>query len=102
MGCAGFCGVMLNFHPELYGWLCKNWAHGGDTAAALQNFATVASLIELQMYPVNAKYHLHLDGVDIGLTTRSKPFQEFRELQKAETKALYDLWKSFRKSTFPA
>lgn len=97
MGCSGFCGVMLNFQPELYGWLCKNWADGG-TAVALQDFATVTSLIELQMYPVNAKYHLRLDGVDIGLTTRSKPYEEFGELKQAETKALYDVWRCFRRS----
>ena len=24
-GCAGFSGVMANFHPELYSWLCKNY-----------------------------------------------------------------------------
>ena len=102
MGCAGFCGVMLNFHPELYGWLCKNWAVDGEKALALQNFATVASLIELQMYPVNAKYYLQLEGLDIGLTTRSKPFGEFRELKKMETKALYDLWRSLLESTLPA
>lgn len=102
MGCAGFCGVMLNFHPELYGWLCRNWERDREKAAAMQSFATVASLIELQMYPVNAKYHLQLTGLDIGLTTRAKPFAEFRELQKREVKAVYDLWNCFRESVLPA
>lgn len=102
MGCAGFCGVMLNFHPELYGWLCRNWAAGGRKAERFQSFATVASLVELQMYPVNAKYHLRLDGVEIGLTTRAKPFQEFQELKKMEIQALYDLWRNFWESTLSA
>ena len=25
MGCAGFSGVMANFHSEMYAWLCKNF-----------------------------------------------------------------------------
>lgn len=25
MGCAGYSGVMANFHPDLYVWLCKNY-----------------------------------------------------------------------------
>lgn len=96
MGCAGFCGVMLNFHPELYRWLCKDWDKDPEKASALQNFATVASLIELQMYPVNAKYHLRLDGVEIGLVSRAKPFQQFGALACRETQALYELWSGFR------
>ena len=24
-GAAGFSGVMANFHPKLYAWLCENW-----------------------------------------------------------------------------
>ncbi len=100
MGCSGFCGVMLNFHPELYNWLCKNWRNGGQRAEQLQSFATIASFIELQMYPVNAKYHLSLSGLDIGLETRSKPFDTFSELNRMETKALFDLWEDYRKTVF--
>lgn len=97
MGCAGFCGVMLNFHPELYRWLCRNSGQASEKATALQNFATVASLIELQMYPVNAKRHLQLDGVEISLVSRAKPFRQFGALADRETQALYDLWNGFRK-----
>lgn len=97
MGCAGFCGVMLNFHPELYRWLCRHGAQEPEKASALQNFATVASLIELQMYPVNAKRHLQLDGVEIGLVSRAKPFRQFGTLSSRETQALHDLWEEFRR-----
>lgn len=94
-GYEGFSGVMLNFHPELYGWLCRHWRALPDEAARLQHFATVASLIELQMYPVNAKYHMMLDGVQIGYETRSRDAEAFDALKRQETEHLYRLWKEF-------
>ncbi len=94
-GCAGFSGVMLNFHPELYGWLCRNWQQQPAEAERLQAFATVASLIELQLYPTNAKYHMRIDGVPIGCATRSKDASTFDVLKKTEVEHLYGLWKSF-------
>lgn len=30
MGCAGFSGVMANFHPEIYSWLCKTLKRAGN------------------------------------------------------------------------
>ncbi|MBQ8639462.1 MAG: dihydrodipicolinate synthase family protein [Lachnospiraceae bacterium] len=55
-GAAGFSGVMANFHPALYVHLCS---HVNEAASEeLQSFLTIASLIERQYYPVNAKYHL--------------------------------------------
>ena len=63
-GAAGFSGVMLNFHPELYGWLLRHWQDSPAEAEQLQAFLTVFSFIERQAYPVNAKYHLsQLEGV---------------------------------------
>lgn len=92
MGAAGFCGVMLNFHPELYNWLCVHWEEDVWLAERLQAFATLASLIEMQMYPVNAKYHMSLRGPDIPLYTRSKDHTAFGALQKLEVQALADSW----------
>lgn len=97
MGAAGFCGVMLNFHPELYGWLCKNWKENPAEAERLQHFATTASLIELQLYPTNAKYHMMLDGVPIGVYTRSKDDRQFGRLKRMETEHLYKMWQEFAK-----
>lgn len=94
-GCAGFSGVMLNFHPALYGWLCRNWQQQPQEAERLQGFATVASLIELQLYPTNAKYHMRLDGVPIGFATRARDVSLFDALKKREVEHLYGMWKSF-------
>ncbi|MFV0441824.1 MAG: dihydrodipicolinate synthase family protein [Lachnospirales bacterium] len=55
-GAAGYSGVMANFHPELYSWLCDNI--NNDNADYVQNILMLASLIERQYYPTNAKYHL--------------------------------------------
>lgn len=57
-GCAGFSGVMMNFHMDLYDWLWRNWRAQPEKARQVQDFLTVFSQIERQYYPVNAKYHL--------------------------------------------
>jgi len=94
-GVSGFCGVMLNFHPDIYTGICKYWRENPELAQELQNFATVASLIETQQYPTNAKYHMSLDGVDIGCYTRSKSMSDFGVQEQNEVKALYNHWKQF-------
>ena len=38
IGCAGFSGIMANFHPNLYVWLTENWERFPDKAEMLQNF----------------------------------------------------------------
>lgn len=57
MGASGFSGVMANFHPDLYVWLCENYSKQPDKARTLADFLTVSSMIERQIYPVNAKYY---------------------------------------------
>jgi len=63
MGCAGFSGVMANFHPRIYVRLCECWREEPALAERLQAFVGMASLAEAQQYPVNAKYTIALDGV---------------------------------------
>ena len=82
--CAGFSGVMANFHPEIYSWLCKNYKSEPEKAEKVQAFLGFASLAECQMYPVNAKYHLGLCGVDIGYNCRVKDASKFTESNKKE------------------
>ena len=55
-GAAGYSGIMANFHPELYVWLCEHYMDPG--ADEVQEVVMAASLIERQLYPVNAKFHL--------------------------------------------
>ncbi len=35
-GIAGYSGVMANFHPQLYVWLCRNWKQKPAEAERLQ------------------------------------------------------------------
>lgn len=57
-GAAGYSGVMANYHPELYGWLCKNYDKYPSEAEKLADFLSVASMSECRAYPSCAKYNL--------------------------------------------
>lgn len=58
LGAAGYSGVMANFHPRLYSYICEHAGDAGEPVEFLQEFLTLASLIERQCYPINAKYYL--------------------------------------------
>ena len=95
-GCAGFSGVMANFHPEIYSWLCKNYKAEPAKAKEVQAFLAFASLAECQYYPVNAKYHLGLCGVDIGYGARVKEAANFSESNKKEIDQMFLIERMFK------
>lgn len=70
IGASGYSGVMANFHPELYVKLCKEYNQ--KEARRIADFLTVASLIERQVYPVNAKYYQKTIGNFQSIMTRTK------------------------------
>lgn len=70
-GAKGYSGVMANFHPDLYVWLCGSFSRYPREASLLEDFLTMASYIEKQYYPVNAKYALSRKGI-MGMQTRTK------------------------------
>ncbi|MFE5318267.1 dihydrodipicolinate synthase family protein [Paenibacillus sp. NPDC056579] len=94
LGAAGFSGVMANFHPELYVELVQTWSHDQAKADRLQTFLSVASLIELQMYPVNAKYHLQQLGLPIQTTCRVADASRLKANQRLEVIQLERLAKA--------
>ena len=96
-GAAGFSGVMGNFHPELYVWLCQNYESSPKTAQKLQELLTVCSLIENSEYPVCAKYHLQLEGLSIGLYSRSSKVEDFTEAFQINVRHLRGLVQSAKK-----
>ena len=70
-GAPGYSGIMANFHPELYVWLTRNIHH--ENARMVQSVMTIASLIERQLYPVNAKFHLkEIEKLPVTTTCRVK------------------------------
>ena len=86
-GAAGFCGVMDNFHPQLYTWLCDNYKD--EKAVEVSDFLTVASLIERQHYPVNAKYHLsEIENLHMTINSRVKNKEGLTDTFKKEVHAL--------------
>ncbi|MDC7232775.1 MAG: dihydrodipicolinate synthase family protein [Spirochaetales bacterium] len=84
MGAAGYSGIMANFHADLYSWLCSNFEKDPKKASILQDLLGFASTIECQMYPVNAKYHMELDGLNINLFSRMQDFTKFTPNRQME------------------
>lgn len=88
-GAAGFSGVMMNFHMELYRWLWENWRAQPERAEQVQAFLTVFSEIERQYYPVNAKYHLkEIEGVLDSAFARVRPESGLTETFRDEVRQL--------------
>ena len=84
MGASGYCGVMTNLHPEFYVWLCRHFRDEPEKAEQVQQYIGTCSVIEYPQYPVNAKYSLSLQGVPIGLTSRTKDAGKFTASNKLE------------------
>lgn len=57
-GCDGYSGIMCNFHPQLYVWLCENFMKYPQQAKELHNILSMCAFTEGNTYPVTAKYHL--------------------------------------------
>ncbi|MDO4273635.1 MAG: dihydrodipicolinate synthase family protein [Eubacteriales bacterium] len=91
MGAAGYSGVMANFHPRLYAELCDSYAKDRERMRGLADFLTIASFIERQVYPVNAKFYQRQIGNFSGIHTRSKDTDLFNATCVLETQQLIRL-----------
>ncbi len=98
LGCDGYSGVMANFHPDLYSKLIKAFNEGNtDKAEFLQNIVGYFSVTECQCYPVNAKYYLSLDGLDITYNCRTRNAAELTESRRLEIDQMYAFTKEIEK-----
>ncbi|MBD2845367.1 dihydrodipicolinate synthase family protein [Paenibacillus sp. IB182496] len=88
MGAAGYSGIMANFHPELYVWLTRHWQAEPRQAEELAALLSLTALIEKQLYPVNAKYFLSLEGVYKELETRVQASEAFSATDRLEIEQL--------------
>ncbi|MDO4293999.1 MAG: dihydrodipicolinate synthase family protein [Eubacteriales bacterium] len=71
-GGAGYCGIMANFHPELYIWLKENWMREKERADRLENILSMAAFSEVLPYPATAKYYLkEYEGLPMNAFSRS-------------------------------
>ena len=87
-GGAGYSGIMTNFHADLYSWICANWDKDPERAEQLQAFIGLASVIEYQLYPVNAMYALKGEGLPFNLVSRRADPQKFTESMRLEVDQL--------------
>jgi 4-hydroxy-tetrahydrodipicolinate synthase len=88
LGLAGYSGVMANFHPELYSWLCRSWRAHREPAERLQELLGLCSAVEYQQYPVNAKYFLRAEGLPFTLRTRVRDARTFTRSFQMEIEQL--------------
>ncbi|XID91764.1 dihydrodipicolinate synthase family protein [Paenibacillaceae bacterium WGS1546] len=91
LGISGYSGVMANFHPELYVWLLRNWKDRPEEAGRLMPILTMASWVEKQLYPINAKYYLMLEGVLYNFLGRSKDAKELNATFRLEVEQVREL-----------
>jgi 4-hydroxy-tetrahydrodipicolinate synthase len=100
LGCAGYSGVMANFHPELYIWLCENFNSEPEKAKLIQDFVGFFSVAECQEYPVNAKYYLGLEGLGFGYHSRARNTDWFTISRKMEIEQMHRLTAVFKEYIF--
>ena len=100
MGCAGYSGVMANFHASLYAWLVDNYEKEPERAEQLMDFIGAASMVECQVYPVNCKYHMNLMGVEMDLMTRTKDAALLTGSKKLEIDQFYNIEQRYIKHFF--
>ena len=94
-GASGYSGIMTHFHSDLYVWLCRNWTSRPQETEELQDFLGLASVIEYQLYPVNAMYALQLEGLPIMLYSRRADARQFTESMRLEVEQMMRLSHKF-------
>lgn len=98
LGASGYSGVMANFHPELYVKLCNIYKTDSVEARKIADFLTVASLIERQVYPVNAKFYQKSIGNFNSITTRTRDIKELNATGILEIQQLVRFTEEFEKA----
>lgn len=95
-GVYGYCGVMANFHPDLYTRLLKGDLNSSD-ASLLQDFLGLAATVEGQTYPCCAKYYLNrFEGVAMEPDARSADVRNLTAYQKSCVDQLAELTNAIR------
>ena len=77
-GADGYCGIMCNFHPNLYAWLGKNY--NSEKADFVQSITGTFGFTEVGLpYPLTAKYHMNLCGIKTENIARNRKSEELTE-----------------------
>ncbi|MBE6703334.1 MAG: dihydrodipicolinate synthase family protein [Ruminococcaceae bacterium] len=100
-GAAGYCGIMCNFHPWLYVWLCEHFQKEPEKAERLQRFLTLSGFTESGLpYPLTAKYHMSLVGnptENYARNTDPKRLTAYVKFCVEQMKAASDEWEAYLK-----
>ncbi len=95
-GAQGYCGVMANFHPELYKWVYDHKDSDPERAQMVAHFLTMAGMIEMRIYPCNCKYHQKLEDVPMSVYSRSADAAKLDKNARGEVEALIAMEKYVR------
>ncbi len=97
-GAAGLCGVMANYHPDLYVKLMELADKGDEKAQELQDILGVLSSISYGNYPVTAKAYLQREGLPFeSCATRARPEGIVSEAERYEIEQRFALTNRLRK-----
>lgn len=82
-GANGYCGIMCNFHPKLYSWLCENFEKEPETADLVQSVIGTFGFTEVGLpYPLTAKYHMCLCDMPTENIARNRHSEEMTDYAK--------------------
>lgn len=88
----GYCGIMCNFHPKLYNWMCENFDKEPKKAELLQSLLGTVGFTEVGLpYPLTAKYHMNLEGIPTANVARNRKSEELTDYVKACVKQMKQL-----------
>ena len=87
LGADGYCGIMCNYHPKLYAYLAKSFK---DTDAdKVQALIGLLGYTESGIpYPLSAKYHMSLCGIETNLITRNPACRQLSDYDKASIRQM--------------
>ena len=64
-GANGYCGVGMNFYPELYSWILNNHSKKPELSQTIVDFLTESECAFGKYYPLSAKLFLQMRGLNI-------------------------------------
>ena len=96
-GSAGYNGVMANFHPDIYKWCYDHKDSDPEKARLVADFLTAAAMIEMRIYPCNAKLHQQMVDVPMNVFARSADCAKLDKNARGEVESLIALENYVRK-----
>ena len=79
-GAEGYCGIMCNYHPRLYAWICENYESQPQKAELVQAVIGTFGFTESGLpYPLSAKYHMNLCGIPTENIARSRRSEDMTQ-----------------------